>query len=75
VVLQYQNLKQAVFVIMQDILGENSQFQKINFVQLAQPNNREESQELTHNIEELIELYELQLYTDSLNNNLKCLLL
>ena len=70
-----KTLKQAIFIILQNSIAENSQFQNINFVQLARPNNREQSQELPNNIEELIELYELQLYIDSLNNNQKCLLL
>jgi hypothetical protein len=70
-----KTLKQAIFIILQNSIAENSQFQNINFVQLAQPNNRKQSQELTNNIEEFIELYELQLYTDGLNNNQKCLLL
>lgn len=70
-----KTLKQAIFIILQNSIAENSQFQNMNFVQLARPNNREQSQELPNNIEELIELYELQLYIDSLNNNQKCLLL
>lgn len=53
--------KQAIFIILQDLLGEKSLYQNINFVQLAQ---------MPNNIEELIELYELQLYIDNLNNNL-----
>jgi hypothetical protein len=53
-----KTLEQAVFIIMQDILGENSLFQNINFVQLAQvPDNKEG----------LIQLYELQVYLDNFN--------
>ncbi|MFV8465802.1 hypothetical protein [Flavobacterium sp. LB1P62] len=53
-----KTLDQAVFIIMQDILGENSLFQNINFVQLAQTPSNEE---------ELIYLYDLQLHIDSFN--------
>ena len=52
-----KTLEQAIFIIMQDILGENSLFQNINFVQLAQmPDNKEE----------LIHLYDFQIYNDNL---------
>jgi hypothetical protein len=57
VVLQYQNLKQAIFIIMQDILEENSLFQNINFVPLAQMPDRNE---------ELIHLYDFQIFLDNL---------
>ncbi|MFV7236570.1 hypothetical protein [Flavobacterium sp. ZB4R12] len=46
---------------MHDILGENSLFQNINFVQLAQ---------MPDNNEELIHLYDLQLYIDEINSKL-----
>jgi hypothetical protein len=37
-----KTLQQAIFIIMQDILGEKSLYQNINFVQLAQvPDNQE----------------------------------
>lgn len=36
-----KTLQQAIFIIMQDILGENSLFQNINFVQLAHPSDSE----------------------------------
>ena len=43
---------------MQDIVGEKSLYQNINFVQLAQmPNNKEG----------LIQLYDFQLFLDNLN--------
>lgn len=49
---------QVVYIIIQDLLGEKALYQNINFVQLAQmPNN-------TNN---LIELYDLQLYMDEIN--------
>jgi hypothetical protein len=50
-----KTLEQAIFIIMQDILGENSLFQNINFVQLAQ---------MPDNEEDLIYLYDLQSYID-----------
>jgi hypothetical protein len=53
-----KTLKQAVFIIMQDILGENLLFQNINFVQLAQ---------MPDNNEELIHLYDFQMFIDILN--------
>ena len=57
-----KTLKQAVYIILQDLLGEKRLYQKISLVQLAQmPDDKKV---------ELIELYELQLYIDNLNNNL-----
>jgi hypothetical protein len=53
-----KTLEQAVFIMMQDILGENSLFQNINFVQLAQ---------MPDNNEELIHLYDFQMFIDILN--------
>ena len=53
-----KTLEQAIFIIMQDILGENSLFQNINFVQLAQ---------MPDNNEELIHLYDFQMFIDILN--------
>jgi hypothetical protein len=53
-------LQQAIYIILQDILGERSLYQNINLVQLAQ---------LPNSIEELIELYELQHYLDTINKN------
>lgn len=51
---------QAIYLIMQDLLGEKVVYQNINFVQLAQtPNNNNK----------LIELYDLQLYLDSMNKS------
>jgi hypothetical protein len=55
-----KTLEQAIFIIMQDILGENSLFQNINFVQLAQMPDNEEN---------LIYLYDLQMYIDNLKND------
>jgi hypothetical protein len=52
-----KTLEQAIFIIMQDILGENSLFQNINFVQLAQ---------MPDNNEELIHLYDFQIFLDTL---------
>jgi hypothetical protein len=53
-------LQQAIYIILQDLLGEKSVYQNINFVQLAQFQN---------STEELIELYELQFYIDTINKN------
>jgi hypothetical protein len=53
-------LQHAIYIILQDLLGEKSKHQNINFVQLAY---------LPYNTEELIELYELQYYIDEVNNN------
>lgn len=53
-------LQQAIYIILQDLLGEKALYQNINFVQLAK---------LPNNTEELIELYELQYYIDKLNKN------
>jgi hypothetical protein len=50
-----KTLQQAIFIIMQDILGENSLFQNINFVQLSQ---------MPDNNEELIHLYDFQMFID-----------
>ena len=52
--------QQVIYIILQDVLGEKSLFQNINFVQLAQ---------LSNVTEELIELYELQFYIDSINKS------
>lgn len=54
-----RNLLQVVFIIMQDLLGEKSLYQHINFVELAQMPEQQEN--------ELICLYDLQLYLDQLN--------
>lgn len=53
-------LKQAIFIILQEVLGEKSLHHNINFVQLAQ---------LRNSNEELIELYELHYYIDEINRN------
>jgi len=54
-----KNLLQVVFIIMQDLLGEKSLFQNINFVELAQLPDQENN--------ELIYLYDLGLYLDKIN--------
>lgn len=51
-------LQQAIFIILQDLLGEKSLFKNINFVQLAQ---------MPDNNEELIHLHDLQFYIDGIN--------
>jgi hypothetical protein len=53
-------LQQAIYIILQEVLGEKSLDQNINFVQLAQ---------LRNSTEELIELYELHYYIDEINRN------
>lgn len=54
-----KNLLQVVFIIMQDLLGEKSLYENINFVELAQLPEQEDN--------ELIYLYDLQFYLDSNN--------
>lgn len=54
-----KNLLHVVFIIMQDIIGEKSLFENVNFVELAQMPEDEAN--------ELIYLYDLQLYIDELN--------
>lgn len=49
--------KQALYIIMQELLGEKSLFQNINFVQLAK---------LSEDDEELIHLYDFQMFIDTL---------
>jgi len=53
-------LQQAIYIILQDLLGEKSLHQNINFIQLAK---------MPKKAEELIELYELQYYIDELNKS------
>jgi hypothetical protein len=53
-----KTLQQAIFIIMQDIMGEKSLYQNINFVQLAQ---------VPDNAEGLINLCDFQLFLDNLN--------
>jgi hypothetical protein len=50
--------QQAIYIIFQDVLGEKTLYQNINFVQLAKKPKQ---------VEELIELYELQFYIDEIN--------
>jgi hypothetical protein len=52
-----KTLKQAIYVILQELLGEERLYQKISLVQLAQTTNKKE---------DLIQLYELQWYLDAL---------
>jgi len=54
-----KNLLHVVFIIMQDILGEKSLFENVNFVELAQMPSDE--------TDELIYLYDLQFYIEQLN--------
>lgn len=54
-----KNLLQLVYIIMQDIIGEKSLYENINFVELAQMPEQED--------DELIYLYDLQLYLDDIN--------
>lgn len=54
------NLLQVIFIIMQDLIGEKSLYEHINFVELAQMPNRENN--------ELIYLFDLRYYLDELNN-------
>lgn len=55
-----KNLLHVVFIIMQDIIGEKSLFENINFVELAQLPEEESNR--------LIYLYDLQMYLVALNN-------
>lgn len=54
-----KNLLHVVYIIIQDIIGEKLLYQNINFVELAQMPEHEE--------DELICLYDLQLYLDEIN--------
>ncbi len=56
--MRYQTWKQALYIIMQDLLGEKSLFENINFIQLA---------EILNNNEKLIHLYDLQYYLHDIN--------
>lgn len=51
-------LLEAVFMILYDLLGEKSMYENLNFVQLGQ---------MPEDSNNLIELYELQFYIDSIN--------
>lgn len=53
-----KTLEQAIYIILQDLLGEKALYKNINFVQLAQVPN---------NVENLVKLYELQFYIESLS--------
>lgn len=54
-----KNLLEVVYIIIQDIIGEKSLFENINFVELAQIPEQEN--------DELIYLYDLQYYLDEIN--------
>jgi hypothetical protein len=56
-----KNLLHVVYIIMQDILGEKSLYENVNFVELVQ------LPEVVS--DELICLYDLQLYLDKINND------
>lgn len=56
-----KNLPTLINIILQDLLGEKSMIENINFVQLAK------MPEQGH--DELIYLYDLQLYIDDINNS------
>ncbi|MGV3696997.1 hypothetical protein [Flavobacterium sp.] len=55
-----KNLSTLINIIIQDLLGEKSMAENINFVQLAQMPGVENN--------ELIHLYDLQLYIDDINS-------
>lgn len=57
---QNKKLLQLIFIMMQDLLGEKSLYENINFVELAQ--------QPEENNNELICLYDLQFYIDEINN-------
>ncbi len=54
-----KNLLEVVYIIIQDIIGEKSLFENINFVELAQLPEQEN--------DGLIYLYDLQYYLDDIN--------
>lgn len=54
---QNKNLLQLVFIMIQDLLGEKSLYESINFVQLAQLDENGDA----------IHLYDLQFYIDQIN--------
>ena len=56
-----KNLLHVVFIILQDMIGEKSLFENINFVELAQMQEQEKYK--------LIYLYDLQSYLDELNKS------
>ncbi|MFD2891379.1 hypothetical protein ACFS5J_05055 [Flavobacterium chuncheonense] len=55
-----QTWHQVLYIILHDLLGEKPLSQNLNFIQLPQQPNA---------TEELIELYELQLYMDTINKS------
>lgn len=57
-----KNLPTLINIMLQDLLGEKSMAENINFVQLAQMPE--------HESDEMIYLYDLQLYLDEINNKI-----
>ncbi|MGO4818427.1 hypothetical protein [Flavobacterium sp. W22_SRS_FP1] len=62
-----KTLKQAIFIILQDLLGEKSLYQNINLIHLAHSSDKEHRKGIRDNDEQLIYLYELQLYIDEID--------
>jgi hypothetical protein len=58
-----ESLNQAIFIILQDLMGKNILYQKINLVQLASLPDTEE--------ENMIHLIDLQAYIDNFNTTTK----
>ena len=58
-----ESLNQAIFIILQDLMGKNILYQKINLVQLANLPDTEE--------ENMIHLIDLQAYIDNFNTTPK----
>lgn len=58
-----KNLPTLINIMLQDLLGQKSLAENINFVQLAQLPEQED--------DEMIYLYDLQLYLDDINNSNK----
>jgi hypothetical protein len=63
-----KTLEQAIFIILQNIPGENILVQSISLIQLPCVSYTKSSKETTEN-DELIHLYELENYLDRCNKN------
>jgi hypothetical protein len=63
-----KTLKQAIFIILQNIAGESILSQNISLIQLPYSSNIKASNKFSDN-EELIHLYELENYLDRCNQN------
>jgi hypothetical protein len=63
-----KTLEQAIFIILQNIPGENILVQNISLIQLPCVSYTKSSKETTEN-EELIHLFELEYYLDRCNQN------